>query len=1354
MFLQPPVEEQLHLQYAMLEAIPQGLALVNHSGLILWVNNAFERLTGYPVDEVAGQHLRFLTPTFSSLPPSEPNADSISQDSSLWEFSPVDEPWQDEVVMGRKDGSLLFVERRCSHLSTPELLRHEALKDLFLVSLQEVQLPAFLNDPLLQSEQSFLLLFEDHPVPMWVFDVETLGFLAVNNAAIAQYGFSREEFLHMDLWGVRPPEEAAHFRAFLQSETAHLYSTREWIHQDKQGQKFPVETVSHYLDFGGRRARLVSIHDLTEQKIAEARLQQTEAIYRKAIVAAGGVPYQFEFGDGERRYIFIDERILELTGYRAEEFTLELWRTIKQETVQRSSIPHMKERDIVQQLVAGEVDVISLDHRILTRDGEQRWLADSSVLLRDKNGKSIGSIGLLQDVTERKQFEEKLLELETIYRRAIRSADGVPYRVEIVDGERQYTFMDERIHELCGYHASELTPEKWMEIRRGPAIYQGELSGLSLNEVEQLMAGGAIDSAKDEGVILTKRGEERWIADSWVDLRDTNGKYIGNIGLLQDITERKESEARIQELEALYRRAIVAAGAVPYQVVLTDYGREMLFFDERIEELTGYPREEMTLKCWDGIRQDGVVRGLLAGRGYTILEAIELVRNGVVDTWASDNLILTKQGEERWIADASAELHDSEGRSIGAIGLLQDITERKLAEARLQELEALYRRAIVAAGGVPYRIDIREGKRSYRMIDERIHGLTGYTAQEITPDTIKAMVVEFSPRGALSNLSSQEAVRRVRNGEINTWAVDYRIRTPDGQERWLYDASAELWDDEGKSIGSIGLFQDVTDRKLIEEDLRRAKEQAEGASKAKAEFLATMSHEIRTPMNAIIGMTTLLLDTSLMPEQRDFIETIMSSGQALVTLINDILDFSKIESDKLEIENIDFDLVASIEDTLSVFAAQAEQKELELVVAIDPKVPRYVMGDPTRLRQILTNLVGNAIKFTAQGEVVVTVEPMQQDDSHWLHFAVRDTGIGINQNKLAHLFQSFSQVDASTTRRYGGTGLGLAISRRLCEMMEGEMWVESEFGEGSIFHFTIPQRVATQRVEPQQTTQEDAARVDIELAKLAGKRVLVVDDHEISRETLANQLRSWHLLPVPVRSGAEAIDTLKKGLSFDLALVDNRMPDMDGLTFIAHLRARENDQPPVVLMAPLGNYTEQIKSLNLAAILPKPIRRAQLQRVLLDVTSHRAKNVPTTNTKPIGFDSTLAERLPLRILLAEDNVVNQKVAQHTLARLGYQIDIVANGEEVLARLDDATLNTPYDVILMDIQMPEMDGLEASRHINTKWPRGQRPYIIAMTARALAGDHEACLTAGMDDYISKPFQIEKLVAALVRSQLYH
>jgi len=610
----------------------------------------------------------------------------------------------------------------------------------------------------------------------------------------------------------------------------------------------------------------------------------------------------------------------------------------------------------------------------------------------------------------------------------------------------------------------------------------------------------------------------------------------------------------------------------------------------------------------------------------------------------------------------------------------------------------------------------------------------------------------FSPELAALKLEDEQEIMRTGMPVVGK---EEDSTLENGAQRWVVTYKVPFKDRSGHTVGTLGISHDITERKLAAQELahqagelRRTNQTleqlanaAQAASRAKGEFLANMSHEIRTPLNGVIGMTELALETDLTREQREYLETVRFSAESLLSVINDILDFSKIEAGKVDLEAIDFDLRECLEYTLKTLALRADEKNLELLCEVSPDIPELLRGDPNRLRQIMVNLVGNAIKFTREGEVAIKVESSGSNhDRCQLHFTVSDTGVGIQKEKLETIFDSFSQADTSTTREFGGTGLGLTISRRLVEMMGGRIWVESEYGKGSAFHVTVD-LLRSQEVALSEYSGPAQPGV------LTGASVLVVDDNRTNRRILEGLLTNWGMKATLASDGDSAIAALQAardlGSPFNLILADMHMPKMDGFALIERIGSEKDSSTPAIMMLTSGgnrNDAARCEALGVAAYLLKPIRRAELreaiERVLGAVSENRQEALITERNLADGRDRNSA----LRILLAEDNEVNQRVATRLLEKRGHSVTIAGNGQQALDALSDAE----FDLVLMDVQMPEMDGLEATAALRTREAKtGHHQPVIAMTALVMKGDRERCLAAGMDGYLTKPIRPREL-----------
>jgi PAS domain S-box-containing protein len=798
--------------------------------------------------------------------------------------------------------------------------------------------------------------------------------------------------------------------------------------------------------------------------------------------------------------------------------------------------------------------------------------------------------------------------------------------------------------------------------------------------------------------------------------------------------ELTASKARLQSvLDAATHVAIIA----------TDTETLITVFNSGAERMLGYTEAEMVGRQSPylfHLQSELIARGLeLTAELGKPVQGVDIVvgsaRNGHQEQreWT----FVRKDGSRLTVSLVITGLFDPSGALAGFLGIATDVTERKRAEEQLREAKHFAESIAEQSTSLIYIFDIEKNENVYA--NRNVAQFLGYSSAQLSEMGENVLPSIIHPED-LPRIGQQHA-RFAEVMDSRVLDIEYRIRHASGKWRWHW-ARQTVFErgPNGAATQILGTAQDITERKQAEQDMQAAKEAAEAANRAKSRFLANMSHEIRTPMNGVIGMTGLLLGTPLTPEQRDFTETIRASGESLLNVINDILDFSKVEAGKLTFETLDFDLREVIEGTVDLLAESAGIKGLDLSGFIHPSVPTHLRGDPGRLRQVLMNLVGNAIKFTAAGEVAMRVELAAETATHaTLTFNVRDTGIGIAPEAQGKLFHAFNQADVSTTRKYGGTGLGLALSKQLIERMGGEIGLESVEGAGSTFWVTLPLEKQARAHRPREAGHA-----------LEGMRVLLVDDHATNLENLQTQLTAWKIPSEIAVDEASALKALREAATtpapFAAALIDHGMPGIDGLGLA---RAIKGDPAiattRLVLLTtrgePLG--AEELQRAGILRSYLKPVRQSQLFNALINA----AADSPAIVAAASGPAPPARAQRQERILLAEDNAINQRVALGQLRGLGYTVDAVANGFEAL----QAIARAPYDIVLMDCHMPELDGYEATAAIRQREGPGKHIWIIAMTANAMAEDREQCIAAGMDDYVSKPVRLNDLQAALARAR---
>ncbi len=1296
-------ESEEHLS-ATLRSIGDGVIACDNEGRVASLNPSAEGLTGWTSDEAAGRPIQDVfrivngqtretaeNPVFRALREGV-NVDLavhtvlISRNGTEYQIADSCAPIRDasKSVIG---AVLVFRDE------TENYRRQEELRKI-------------------ATFQSELLL--NLPAGVVIIDPVTRQIEQINEHAAALFGAPVNRLLGQRCHAFLCPAAEG---ACPVCDLGNTVDNSERVMLRADGSRLPILKTVKRLVLGGQEKLMECFVDISDRKQAEETLRESEESYRR------------QFADNSSIMLLVDPedgRLMDANTAAAKFYGYDRDQLLTMSITDINPLPREALFQAMASVAPKQGKHFAFQHRLA--DGSMREVEVFSSLVVLGARPALHSI--VHDITDRKAAEEALKRERDLF------AAGPVFTIEwaLTEGW-PVRFVSENVREILGYSASEMMSQDFVYL----ALIHPDDRERVTQEAKDNIANH-IDHCEQSYRLRMKDGEYRWFSDFTMRTRNYQNVLTSIRGYIYDQTMQKKAE-----LELATERTRLAGILEGTHVGTWEWNVQTgeTLFNERWAEMIGWTLDELSpvsIETWTKFTHpdDLKLSGALLEKHFA----------GELENFECESRMRHKNGEWVWVLDrGKVATWTEDGKPLIMMGTHQDITNRKQAEASLLHQKAHFESLFTNTNDAMIFFDTE-----HRIVNVNavFTSIFGYTLDEVLYKNINTVVDPLrqaheygSPRILRGEQIEMDVIRYAKSGEPRN------VLLKGGPVRQLDEI-----------VGGYAIYSDITDRKLAEQELLKtnreleeANDRANGlaeeatiASRAKSEFLANMSHEIRTPMNGVIGMTGLLLDTDLTGDQRRYAEIVKSSGESLLGLINDILDFSKIEAGKLDLETLDFELQSLLDDFASTMAIKTHDKGLELLCAADPDVPTLLMGDPGRLRQILTNLTGNAVKFTQQGEVAVRVETVLEsgrDDSCLLRFSVRDTGIGIPPDKIGTLFSKFTQVDASTTRQYGGTGLGLSISKQLAELMGGEIGVKSVLGQGSEFWFTARFGV-----------REDAVQEEKSPSNLVGVRTLIVDDNATNREILSTRLISWGMCPEETPDGPSGLQALYCALGennpFKLAIIDMQMPGMDGEALGRAIKADARlTDTRLVMLTSLGarGDANRLQEIGFSAYATKPIQHQLLKTVL----SQALSTSEDEQSRPFATRHTAREALPrfinckARILLAEDNITNQQVAQGILKKLGLAADAVANGREAI----DALKTLPYDLVLMDVQMPEMDGMEATRHIRNPLSAMTNRHIpiIAMTAHAMQGDKERCLEAGMNDYVTKPVSIQALAKTL-------
>ncbi len=1300
-------EEARQFLIAMVDCSEDAIVSFSLTGTILTWNHGAEEIFGFSSMEAIGR------PWFLVVPPEQRERErQLIEDVSKGAIR-----HQERGTAMRKDGRRILVSNTWSPIRDQQGEIFAVSTVLRDVTLQEEaeRAQAMLAAVVASSEDGISSATLDGTILTWNRGAETL------------LGYTPSEIVGKNVTNLAMPERMGQLALILKAASEGrtippfdaLMRRKDGSGVDVSFSIFPVRDANNNVVGVSGIARSIGDRLKTEQKLRDSE-EQFRNLFEHA-------PIGLALGTVEGTLLVANAPYCSMLGYSEEELLCTNWLSL----THPDDLPDYHQK--VRFLLESPSKPLEVEKRYLHRDGSVIWAHVKLSATLNGDGTPRHLVAQVEDITESRQTKLALRESEEQFRKLFEEA---PFGICIRDLSGHWTRINPTFCRMVGYSEQELLELPWQSL----ALPDDEMIAHEL--LDHLLA------ATDEVLEWEKRYRHRNGSILWVRLkislvRDGAGDPLHIVVHAEDITERRRISVALAESETRFRRIFEDNGSVMLFAGLED--GHIVNANQAAADYYGYPLEQLVGMNMSRINLQAPEED--TAQRLRVLHEKQLCYN-LRHRLAS--------GKVRDVEVYSTCI-DIEGRPL-VFEILHDVTERRRSEEHLRAVTERLNLATRAGGVGVWDYDPAQNKWIW---DDQVFRLYG-----LDPEASRG---SFNYESWTNSLHVEDRMRVLEEivaalrGE-GDFETEFRVLWPDGGIHFIRALGVVKRDLAGKPLEMTGTTWDITAQKEVaaallksnrqlQEETRRANQmalEAAQANTAKSEFLATMSHEIRTPMNGVIGMAGLLMDTDLNAEQRRYAETVRVSGKALLDLINDILDFSKIEASKLDLESLDFDLVTLIDDLAGSVATQASAKDLELIAGVDPVVPARLCGDPGRLRQILTNLLGNAIKFTQQGEVVLRVSLEDAGPENCLlRFSVRDSGIGIPEDKLDLLFKKFSQVDVSTTRKFGGTGLGLAISKHLAEMMGGKIGVNSKESEGSEFWFTARLGLGEQAVE----SAESVARLNA----LRATRILIASSHAASRLILDKQMSFWGMRVDKTESGPQALAQLRlareQGDPFRIALIDMKIEDMDGWVLARAIRADARlAGTRIALMTSMGMHvnTQRYREMGGLQWIDKPIRRDDLLRALsaMIVDSEARSGAPIPKqSKPGSFRRSL-HPLPngnARILVVEDNVINQQVAQGILKMLGLRADVVGDGREAIKALE----SIPYDIVLMDMRMPVMDGVEATTHIRDAHSAvlNRSVPILAMTANVQQSDRDRCLAAGMNGFIPKPVSPETLREAL-------